>query len=114
MATSKKTQGKKFTQKVHKIVQSDIFKSLAVTSVLLNILFLITLFVLGSTNTFDHRLYSSAKEKYCQNIEGFKQRAKELGSEKAAVNEFQINCIGSDFRPFYNEAIEKFKAQTNN
>lgn len=111
MATSKKTPSKKFTQKVHKIVQSDIFKSIAVASVLLNLLFFISIFVLTSTDTFDRRLYIGAKDRYCRNASGARERAKELGSEEAALQELQVDCIGKNFRPFYNEALEKFDAQ---
>ncbi len=113
MATSKKTQGKRFTQKVHKIIQGDVFKSIAVASVLFNILFFATIFVLTSTDTFDRKLYSSAKDRYCQNVSAAKARAQQLGSEKMALKELQIDCVGKDFRPFYNEAIEKFNAQSN-
>ena len=112
MATNKKTTNKKFTQKVHKIVQSDVFKSIAVASVLLNILFFISIFVLTSTDTFDRSLYTSAKDRYCHNVSGVRERAKELGSQKAALEELQVDCVGKDFSPFYSEALEKFNART--
>lgn len=113
MATKKKTTGKKFSQKVHKIVQTDVFKSIAIASVLLNILFLVAIFVLTSTNTFDRKLYTASRDRYCENIEAVRSRAKELGSEKAAVKEWQIDCIGKDFKPFYKEALDKYRAQLN-
>lgn len=113
MATKKKTNSKKISQKVREIVQADVFKSIAVASVLLNILFLVTIVVLTSSSTFDHKLYSSARERYCSNKEGFKNRANELGNEKVAARERQIDCIGKDFQPFYKEALDKFQAQTN-
>lgn len=113
MATKKKTPTKNFTQRVHKIVQSDIFKSVAVASVLLNVLFFVTIVVLTSTDSFDRSFYSASKSRYCQNIAGVRERAKVLGSEEAALNELQVDCVGPKFQPFYNEAIEKFKAQSN-
>lgn len=113
MATKKKTSPKKITQKVQAIVQADIFKSVAVASVLLNVLFLITIIVLTSSSTFDHKLYNSARERYCNNSESLKNRADELGNKQAAAEERQVDCVGKDFRPFYNEAIDKFRAQTN-
>ncbi len=113
MATKKKTPSKKITQKVRAIVQADVFKSIAVASVLLNILFLITIVVLTSSSTFDHKLYTSARERYCSNSESLKNRANELGNSKAASEERQVDCVEKDFRPFYNEAIDKFRAQTN-
>ncbi len=113
MATKKKTTSKKISQKVRAIVQADMFKSIAVASVLLNILFLVTIVVLTSSSTFDHKLYSSARERYCNNSESLKNRANELGNTEAAIEERQVDCVGEDFRPFYNEAIDKFRAQTS-
>lgn len=112
MATKKKTTRKKISNKVQQIVQTDVFKSIAIASVLLNILFLVTVVVLTSTATFDRKLYISARERYCGNKEVLKSRSEELGSKKAAVMERQVDCNGKDFNPFYNEAIEKYKAHS--
>jgi len=111
MATHKKTQGKKFKQKVQQAVQNDIFTSIAIASVLLNVLFFVSIFVLTSTSTFDRQLYLSAQERYCNNIDGVRDRAKELGSEQAAQDEWQIDCVGKDFKPFYKEAVDKYRAE---
>ncbi len=112
MATKKKTTPKKISQKVRAIVQADVFKSVAVASVLLNVLFVITIVVLTSSSTFDHKLYTSARERYCSSSESFKNRAQELGDKNVAARERQVDCIGKDFRPFYNEALEKYNAQS--
>ena len=48
----------------------------------------------------------------CFSSESFKNRAQELGDKKVAVRERQVDCIGKDFRPFYNEALEKYNAQS--
>lgn len=112
MATTKKPT-KAFRRKVKRIVEGDTLKSLAVASILLNILFLVCIFVFTSTNTFDRRFYNAAKDHYCQNIDGVKARAKELGDEKKAIREWEITCISSNFRPYYNEAVEKFDANNN-
>lgn len=82
-------------------------------SVLLNILFFVTILVLTSTDTFDRGLYQASRDRYCENIKGVRERAKELGSEKAAVEEWQVDCIGKDFKPFYKEALDKYQAQLN-
>jgi hypothetical protein len=109
MATSKKPS-KSFRKKVMKIVEGDTLKSIAVTSVLLNILFLVCIFVVTSTNTFDRRFYNAARNQYCKNISGIKARAKELGDEKKALREWEITCVSSEFRPYFDEAVEKFDA----
>lgn len=95
------------------MMESDIFHSVAIVSVLLNILFLVSIFVLTSTDTFDRKFYSSAKSRYCANVQGVKDRAEELGSEEAAVREWQITCVSEEFKPFYDESVEKFNAQYN-
>lgn len=110
MAASKKT----FRKNVTKLMESDIFRSVAIVSVVLNILFLTGIFVLTSTDTFNRNFYNSSREKYCANIEGVKQRAEELASEKAAVREWQVTCVSKDFKPFYDEAVAKFNAQYPN
>jgi hypothetical protein len=113
MAKSKKNQSKAFKQKVKKIVSGDIFKSVAAASILLNILFLVAIFVLSSANSFDRKVYVASRDKYCENSEARKVRAKELGSDTAALKERQVDCVGKDFAPFYNEALQKFNAQAN-
>lgn len=111
MSTKKKTSKKSFRKNVMKLMESDIFHSIAIASVLLNILFLVSIFVLTSTDTFDRKFYTSARDRYCANIEGISQRANELGSEDVAIKEWQITCLSPEFKPFYNEALEKFDAQ---
>ena len=110
MAKSKKTQKKGSSKKVSKLVRSDVVKSVAIASVLLNVLFFATILVLSSTNTFDRRLYTSVHSKYCQNSSALSERSKELGNAGEALNERQVDCIGKDFAPFYKEALDKYKA----
>lgn len=112
MAKAKKPT-KKFMNKVHHIVETDIFQSIAIVSVLLNILFLICVVLFTNTSTFNHGVYKAAKNRYCRNVSAVRERADELGSEQAAIDEWQINCIGDKFKPFYQEALEKFNAQNN-
>ncbi|MCA9308816.1 hypothetical protein KC973_00410 [Candidatus Saccharibacteria bacterium] len=111
MATKKKPSKKVIRKKVTKLMESDIFHSVAIVSVLLNILFLVSIFVLTSTDTFDRKFYNSAKSRYCANVQGIEDRAEELGSEAAAVREWQITCVSKEYKPFYNESVEKFNAQ---
>jgi hypothetical protein len=110
---AKKKSNKRFSQKVHKIVKSDLFTSIAIASVILNILFLTGVFVLTSDNTFDRDLYTNVRGRYCRNIDGVVERAKELGSEEKALKEWQVVCVSKEFSPYYQEAIEKFEAQSN-
>jgi hypothetical protein len=113
MAKKKSNSSKngRFLSRVHKITETDIFTSIAIASILLNVLFLVTIFVLSSTDTFDRSVYKSVRSQYCKNVSGVEKRAEELGSEKDALKEWQINCNSAEFQPFFNEAIEKFNAQ---
>jgi phage terminase small subunit len=101
----------RFTQKVHNLTRHDILTSVAVASILLNILFLITVIVLTNTDTFSRELYTAAREQYCSNSSALKDRVEEIGDAKQAVQERNVDCIGEDFAPFYNEALEKYLAQ---
>lgn len=116
MATKKKSPkkiSKGFLSKVHRAVQEDVVKSLAIASILLNVLFLVCAVVLTSSNIFDRSAFNYAQSNYCKNIANVEARAEELGNEKEAINEWQISCIGKDFQPFYKEAVDKYRAQTN-
>ena len=87
MAKNKKKPSKSVRERARRIVKSDAITSVAIVSVLLNVLFLISIIVLTNASTFDHRVYQAAKHRYCHNVDGFEARAKELGSEKAAKEE---------------------------
>lgn len=115
MATKKKTpaKNKKLSQKAKQVTQTDMFKSVAIASVLLNILFLVAVVVLSTSSTFDRQLYRAAQEHYCNNTASVKERAQELGSEKAAQQEWQVDCVGREFQPYYQEALDKYQAQDN-
>lgn len=110
MATKKKST-KGFKDRVMHVVESDLFTAVAISSVVLNILFMASVFVLTSTDTFNRKFYESSRSKYCNNVEGVIQRSEELGDEKEAVKEWQVTCVSKEFLPFYKEALDKFNAQ---
>ena len=114
MATAKKRPTKGFKNRVMQVVESDVFTAIAISSVVLNILFFASIYVLTSTDTFDRKFYESARTRYCQNVDGVVNRANELGSEKKAVKEWQVVCLSKEFKPFYKEALDKFNAQYPN
>lgn len=111
MATKKKNP-LVLTQKARKILKGDVAKSVAITSLLLNLLFLISIIVITSTDAFDRRVYTSARERYCANQKATEDRAKELGDSAAALREREVDCVGEGFKPFYQEALDKYDAQT--
>lgn len=111
MTKKKSTKGGRFLKRVHRITETDIFTSIAIVSILMNILFIASLFVLSSTDAFDHSVYNSVRSRYCKNINNVVQRAEETGSEDEAISEWQVNCLSEEFLPYYQEAVEKFRAQ---
>jgi hypothetical protein len=113
MAKSKKSS-KSLSNKINKVVKSDVFTSIAIVSVLLNLLFLIGVFVLTNTNTYNTGLFNSVRSHYCKNIDGLVSRAEELGDSSEALKEWRVNCVSKEFAPFYQEAVKKFEASSKN
>ena len=111
MTKKKSTKNGRFLTRVHKITETDIFTSIAIVSIMMNILFVASIFVLSSTDAFDHSVYNSVRSRYCNNIKGVIDRAQKTGNEKEAVAEWKENCLSEEFQPFYQEAVEKFRAQ---
>ena len=111
MTKNKSTKNGRFLTRVHRITETDIFTSVAIVSILMNILFVASLFVLSSTDAFDHNVYSAVRARYCKNINGVVERAEKTGSEDEAITEWQVNCLSEEFQPYYQEAVEKFRAQ---
>lgn len=112
MANSKKSLIK-LPKKVQKIIKGDVVKSVAIASVLLNVLFIATIFVFTATDSFDRSVYVGARTRYCQNQASINDRTAELGSEVEALREREVDCIGAGFKPFYQEALDKYQAELN-
>src|SRR5688572_24168475 len=111
MATNKKSSktSKSFIRKVHELSQKDIARSTIIASLLFNVLFFAAIFVITSTDSFDSRLLNIVNERYCQNKKSLSDRVEKLGKERA-IEDWHIACISKDFKPYYQEAIDKFRA----
>ncbi len=105
---------KKLSQKAKKIIKSDLFTSIAIVSLVLNVFLLAGLYVLTSADTFDREVYLNVKERYCKNPDAVIDRGKELGSNEKALQEWQVSCISKEFLPYYKEALQKFEASSKN
>lgn len=115
MATKKrssKKSNKRFLSKVHHLTEKDIFKSIAITSILFNILFLAAFLVITNTGSFDRSIYAAVKKQYCKNVDAVRERAEELGEDGAsqAVIEWHVTCLSDQFAPYHTEAVDKFEA----
>lgn len=106
---AKKKSNKRFLKRVHDLTQKDISRSIIIASLLFNVLFFAAIFVITSTDAFDNRLLSMANRRYCQNAKELNQRIEKVGKEKA-VEDWHVVCVSDEFRPYYKEAIDKFRA----
>lgn len=113
MAKAKKSTKKRFTDKVHDLTKKDVLSSVAVVSIALNVLFLAAILVLTSTGTFSREIYTATRDQYCKNKSALKDRAEKIGDRKLALQERTVDCIGEGFKPFYEEAVEKYRAQSS-
>ena len=110
MAKSSKKSSKKLSAKVNKIVKSDVFTSIAILSLALNVFLLVAVFVLTNPDTYNRNVFNGVRAQYCKNINGVIERAEELGDSDAALKEWKVTCVSKEFAPYYNEAVKKFNA----
>lgn len=108
----KQSPKKRFVKKVHDLTRKDIVTSVAAVSILLNVLFLVTVLVLTNTETFSREIFTATRDQYCTNLKSVRKHADKIGSFKEALKQHRIDCVADDFLPFYNEAIEKYRAHT--
>jgi hypothetical protein len=111
-SSTKSSTKKGFTNRVHDLTKKDIIASIALVSVLCNVLFLATILVMTNSATFSRGVYTTARDKYCNNISALEQRAEAIGDPSIALEERNIDCISEDFLPFYQEAVEKYHVQS--
>lgn len=109
----KKKTNKRFTQKVHKVVKSDLFTSVAIASLLLNIFFVVGLVVLTNPDTYNREVYENVRARYCKNIDGLVDDAEETGNGAQVLAQWKITCVSKEFLPYYKEALKKFNAGSN-
>lgn len=110
MATKKKVS-KSFLNRVHALTQKDVSHSFIIASLLFNVLFFAGVFVVTSTDTFDAGMLNLVNRRFCQNTKSLNERIEQLGEEKA-IEDWHIACISKEFKPYYKEAVSKFRAST--
>ena len=100
MATKKKSvTRKKLTKKAQGILRSNIFISLALTSILFNLFFFVGIVLFNSTNNLDESLYTAAvgnlcDENYAENLEERMEDSVNPEYEKAI---FEVKCQTGEF-----------------
>jgi hypothetical protein len=110
-SSSKSSSKRGFTKRVHELTKKDIVTSIAAVSILLNVLFLVTVIVVTNTDTFSRGVFTAARDQYCKSASAFEDRVMAIGSAELALQERNVDCISEGFLPFYTEAVEKYQAQ---
>lgn len=101
----------KTTKKVKKEISRNVLIAVAITSVLLNMFFLIGLVVYSSTNKFDSALLVESTKRYCDNyttnmnmVEYF-STPNGIAPDEAAHS---ITCKQGEFFPYYSNAVNDY------
>lgn len=109
---AKKKSSFKLGKRAAKLVRQDLLHSVAIASVVLNILFLVGWAVIINGGS-DRELYDTARERLCvenydENIARVINEAEDDAAATTAVTEFTIECVGDDFEPYYESAINTY------
>ena len=107
--------GKKMTKKAWKIVKSDIFAAMALTSVLTNLFFISGLTVFRATSDIDLSLYQTADERLCNDnyAENLVHEMEQSTDPALTKTKMEIICRQGDFVRYYDNAVQAYLNDTN-
>ena len=102
----------KLGKRATKLLKRDLIHSVAMASILLNILFLVGWAVITYGDA-DQEAYDLARNRLCVDNykENLNQAILEASTEdagKIAAIEFMVQCVSDDFKPYYENAIETY------
>lgn len=94
---------KKLTKKVKKHISDNMLVAVALTSLLINMFFLIGVIIYASTDRLDKALYNNAYTRYCldDDVIVFEEGSLEK-------SEYEVGCRTGDFGPYYNSALQDY------
>lgn len=109
---AKKKSSFKLGKRAAKIVKQDLIHSLAIASVVLNILFLVGWAVIINGDT-DQQLYDTARDRLCvdnyeENLQKAIGDADNEAAGKVAAVELSVECVSEEFKPYYESAISTY------
>lgn len=109
---AKKKSAFKLGKRAQKIVKKDLIHSLAIASVVLNILFLVGWAVITNGSS-DQEFFETARTRLCvdnyqDNLNRVISDAENEDAAKLAALELSIQCVDEDFQPFYENAISSY------
>lgn len=100
----------KMTKKTKKEINRNVLVAVAITSILVNMFFLIGVVTYASTSKFDEALLARATSRYCDDISEIKipdQNVVPANSIPPAVL-FSIVCRNGEFAPYYDQAVQEY------
>lgn len=105
-----KLNRKKLTKKVQKIIKSDIFASVALVSILFNIILFSAVLLYQSTNAIDLSVYNASYDKLCKDRydDNLIDQIEESSDPAYAKALFEVKCESGDFQRYYDNAVESY------
>lgn len=85
---------------------------MAITSVLINMFFLIAVITYNTTNKFDESIYKKAVAEFCdQDYENVSSADTGVFVDDVPIlpsESYAIECRTAEFEPYYNQAVEDY------
>lgn len=102
----------KLGKRAAKLLKRDLLHSVAMASILLNILFLVGWAVVTYGDA-DQEAYDLARNRLCvdnysKNLQKAVKDSTTTEAAQVAALEFKIQCVSDDFKPYYENAIETY------
>lgn len=99
--------------KVRKLTKENVFTSVAIASIVCNLLLLSIIFVVSRPDTVDYSLYNGIRNHYCNNSNSYgnmlKAASKSGESSQMAREKFEIACNSGNFAPYYQQAVSAYE-----
>ena len=112
-----KKPSKTFKSRIWKMTKSDIFTSIAILSIVLNIFLLSAVFVLTNGGTLNQSMLSDLNNRYCSDASSLKTAKQDAAANgqtsKQALQKFEITCKSGNFAPYYNQALHSYQQSQN-
>lgn len=90
----------------------NVFIAVALTSLLINLFFLIGVVLYASTSWFDESMHKSAVARYCDDYRDIdfsdNKTIKVDGKQITPKDMFNVTCKSGDFAPYYDQAVESY------
>jgi hypothetical protein len=103
--------------KVRKLTKDNIFTSVAIASIVCNILLLCIVYVATRPDTVDYALYNGIRSHFCSNKNAYnnllKTADKNGESRQTAQEKYELACNSGNFAPYYQQAVSSYEQAQN-